>query len=180
MKTKLTKTIATVMALAIILSCMMFAAPSAFAADGNTDESSLNTEEFIAFAKEHPVLAKIGLKLMLWAAENAVEGAAEGVGDHYEDIGENAGDRFDDWADNIEDGSIAEAEDPKVIVGDLYDGATDAEDIGQDAADGATDSFPLCVVGEFKPEITESLNESLAETFTSAFQKVFDKLPDIG
>lgn len=180
MKTKLTKTIATVMALAMIFSCMVFAAPSAFAADGNAQESSVNTEELLAFAKEHPVLAKIGLKLMLWAAGNAVEGAAEGVGNHYEEIGENTGDRFDDWADDIDDGNIIEAENPKDIVGDLVDGATNAEDIGQDAADGATESFPLCIVGRFKPEITENLNENLARTFTSAFQKAFDKLPDIG
>jgi hypothetical protein len=180
MKRKLSKTIATAIALAIIFSCMVFAAPAAFAADGNSGDSPANTEELIAFAKEHPVLAKIGLKLALWAAGNAIEGAAEGVGDHYEEIGEDTGDRFDNWADDIEDGNIAEAEDPKVIVGDLVDGATDAEEIGQDAADGATNSFPLCIVGKFKPEITEGLNAKLADKFSSAFQKVFDKLPAIG
>lgn len=177
MKSKLTKIIATVMSLAMIFACMVFAAPAAFAAD---DSSSIDTDKLLDFAKENPALAKIGLKLVIWAAGNAAEGAADAVGDHYEDIGESTGDRFDDWANDIENGNIANAENPKDIIGDLISGVTDSDDIGQDAADGATGSFPLNIVGKIKPELTEGLNTKLADVFGSALNKVFEKLPSIG
>lgn len=173
MKSKLIKIMATVMSIAMIFTCMAFAAP-ALAADDSSLGSTIDTDKLLEFAKENPLLAKIGLKVALWAAGNAIEGAAEAVGDHYEDLGEDAGDRFEDFGDNIEDGNLADIENPQDIVDDIVDGATDADDIGHDAADGATESFPINILAIVKPELSNSINAKLADLFIPAFSKVFD------
>ena len=172
MKNVFTKTAAKLLALALVISLMTCALPCAFAAE----KSSIDTGKLIAFAQEHPVLAKIVAKLAIKAAGNAVEGAGEGIGDYYEDFGENAGDQYDDWADKIEDGDLSGIGDIKDITSGVVSGATDSDAIGQAAADGATNSFPLNILGKIKPEITQSLNTKLADAFSSGLEKVFSKL----
>jgi hypothetical protein len=169
MKNAFSKTAAKLLALVIVFSLMACTLPCAFAAD----TSSINTDELIAFAQEHPLLAKLAAKLVIKAAGNAVEGAGEGVGDYYEDFGENTGDQYDDWADKIEDGDLSGIGDIADITSGVVSGATDSDAIGQAAADGATDSFPLNLLGKVKPEITESINAKLADAFSSALDKVF-------
>ncbi len=178
MKKKLTKTMATVLTLAMVFSCMAFTAPAAFAADGSSGAgSSIDMGKLLEFAKEHPLLAKIGLKLVFWAAGNAVEGAGEGIGDYYEKIGENAGDRFEDIGNGHDKGNFDNLKDVGSIVDELKKDATDSDKIGQAAADGATGSFPINVIGKIKPEVTKSLNEKLSGVFSGVFGKVVDKLP---
>lgn len=181
MKSRLTKAIATIMTLAMIFSCMAFAAPAAFAANGSTDSgSSIDMGKLLEFAKEHPLLAKIGIKLIFWAAGNAVEGAGEGIGDYYEKIGENAGDRFEDIGKGHNKGDFDNLGEIGNIIDDIKKDATDSDKLGQAAADGATDSFPISVIGKIKPEIGKSLNEKLSGVFSGVFGKVIGQLPKLG
>ncbi len=171
---KLAKILATVLTVALLVSCMSFAA----LADNAEKETSINVEDLLAFAQEHPLLAKIGVKLAVHMVDDVIEagaeGAGEGIGDYFENMGETTGDRFDNLFDGFESGDVSfdeMLEGIGTITGDTVDQSTDYEAVIGAAVDGAVNGeFPNKLLGWIAPDVADSIVDKGTTALVGAFE----------